>query len=226
MILFPFDSYSHTIIDPTATPAIQQIDIEYDQQSGQNLFDDILYLDGSIGKSDIIDAAFAPALLKMAFNKDMNHQNIQPQTIDFIEPTEVAGYIFTHHSNTGYKYLCSVEKLLKDDGNEALGVSTTISTNQGIVVKGIFVAYPAHFTVEEPNLGASEEGFRRQILTSTLIHELGHHLGISGHEGHEGNIFCVMYNGKYPEISYQKRRDLYSNPHFCKTHVNFLENNY
>lgn len=58
------------------------------------------------------------------------------------------------------------------------------------------------------------------------LFELGHHLGISGHEGHtQGNIFCIMYQGFIPDIEYQKKRSIYVNPHFCEAHIEILENN-
>jgi len=219
-------AYATKVLAPAVMPTFQQVDIEYDQQIGQNLYDEILEEQGGIGRSDYIDAAFAPALMKMAFHKDANHQALPIQTINLSTPAgreAAANFIKDHHSNANYKYLCAAEKIIDEDGNEVYGVYVNFSTNQGDF-PGVFVAYNEHYSVADPYSGAVVEGFRRRILTSTAIHELGHHLGISGHEGHtQGNIFCIMYQGFIPDIEYQKKRSLYVNPHFCETHINTLK---
>lgn len=221
-------AYATRVLAPWVMPQVQPIDIEYDQQIGQNLYEDILEDQGGIGRSDYIDAAFAPALMKMAFHKDANHQALPIQTINLSTPAgreAAANFIKDNHSNANYKYLCTVKKVLDQFGEEAYGVYANFSTNQGDF-PGVFIAYDIHLSVAEPYSGAVVEGFRRKILISTTIHELGHHLGISGHEGHtQGNIFCIMYQGFIPDIEYQKKRSIYVNPHFCEAHIEILENN-
>ncbi len=160
------NQYLNKVLAPATMPTLEQIDIEYDQQIGQDLFDGILYLDGTIGKSDFIDAAFAPALFNMAFHKDANEQSLTKETIDTGIPGQALNYINTHHSNTNYRYVCAVEEILNSVGNEVFGVTVGYTSGENL---GILLNYTKHASVNEPYTGANLEGLENKYLRIPLF---------------------------------------------------------
>jgi len=108
------------------------------------------------------------------------------------------------------------------DGDPALGVAIKTSNGERL---GTLIAYSTIIAQNEPYIGANLEGFKIAALTMVTSHELGHHMGIDGHDGHtEGNIFCCMYQDLTQDIDdNQHERSFYVNPHFCENHVNLLK---
>lgn len=223
-----FDYNYPKIVLSTIIPAIQQIDIEYDQQVGLNFYDDLLDETGGYGQSKYINYAYAPALKKLAFYKDSNHQQLPLQVFNFDDIDEMLDYIDNNHSNTAQHYFCAVERILPGNSGQSyvLGIAVPEDGN----IRGVLIAYDH---IMNPNylhvpFAENPQEFRGLVALWAAAHEMGHYFGIYGHEGHTMpfDIYCLMnpfyfhyYGGTWTNIW----GSLYHNPHFCENHVNFLQ---
>lgn len=199
-------------------PFANNFDVEIDYQENRNIRN---HLDFSS-----IEGAFDPCLVRFYFLNEEAYgtdENLAPELIIY-SPIEILSVIDTLKDVSSNYYVYSIMGFKDENNNELNNVAgATISRRVLSTHFGSFIAFNSIFAAFPPNKG--EDLFYIQLINSTLIHEIGHQVWLSddSHTNHDGNNFCVMYQGTYASFDPQSQnlygRSFYLNPHFCLKHV-------
>ncbi len=224
--------------------------VEYDQQQGQDVWDDA-DLSNAIGGQLIVDQALCPADVTADFDEK---DEIQITPVRSLDLNQLDYYIDNYKNKNKDIYICGVKQFenVEDtldpyyglDIKDALGF--TIG-KEGESHSGIFIACnKVHDIVNNYlNYDPVENQFitHSGLMQAAIIHELGHYLGGFGHTSshpenpiYHSSIYCIMYgaiseqdsNELHPgETGYvpTDKRSVYINPHFCSECIQRIKNN-
>lgn len=141
-------------------------------------------------------------------------------------------YINSHKDNPNRMYLCGIKEF-RDGANQLLDLAgftrvtldefglpepPSLLTGSMVAVKSLLVrAKEYQQDLTQRFLGVTF----KQLIEWAVIHELGHQRAVVGEEGHS-SMFCVVQIDAIMDYG-SSFYNLYSNPHFCETHMNLLK---
>ena len=196
--------------------------IEYFCQTSYNVF-------SSPHTSEYMDIAFNIANTRD--NVITYQTNLEPEVIEYdpYDPREIKNYIFNLKQWEDEMFLCGI-KAFKDTAgyllpnlfgatyeDDTLGFVPTCSTGSLVAVKTcIDFAASDQYKLDYNDL-----------VTATVIHELGHQRGVWQEHGLQDPKFCVMkrvFIVYYYEAEHPYWAVTYSNPHFCDDCITKIKN--
>lgn len=191
------------------------MNIEYDCQLGDTL---------DIWTYDVFLSPNTAEYMNIAFNIANTRYNVTtyqtdlPCSLIVLDDEALVRFISSLKQSRDKMFLCGIKGFRDDQGNflDHLGITAlsdtinfTPSDSSGslIAIKACINYAATEYKVDYGDL-----------VTSTVVHELGHQRGILHHEGH--SRFCRM--NEHP--IYPGDRSTYLNPHFCNSCITKIKN--
>jgi hypothetical protein len=184
--------------------------IEYDCQESYDVF-------MCSWLEEYMDIAFNIA--NTTYNTIEDDKDLPTEYVEYVYPyyEDFREYIINHKDHTSYMYLCGI-KGFKDENGTPLAIFGATQTTwdfhpDSVTGSLIAVKYCIDWSAEEYDVN------HQDIITATVIHELGLQRAIR-YEGIDcTSPFCIMFSSPiYPD------RSTYMNPHFCEHCLDLLRN--
>jgi hypothetical protein len=183
--------------------------IEYDCQESYDVF-------MCSRLEEYMDIAFNIA--NTTYNIIEDNKNLPTETVVFENPwTEFRQYIIDHKQNDSYMYLCGIKRFISKDSIPLSTFGATQNTwdfhPDSLTGSLIAVKFCIDWSAGRYDVNYED------IMTATVIHELGLQRAIR-YEGIEcTSPFCIMFGSPiYPD------RCIHLNPHFCEQCLGLLRN--